>query len=380
MLFFLSMPKHKTLLVFAIVCAAISISFKSFAQDSLYKKKSWLPIPILYYKPETRFAFGIAAAYNFYFNRKDIESPPSQILSRLVYTQNKQVQFSLPFNLYWNKRLHSLSGELSFNNFSYDFYGVGPGNTRGYSEKFNVRFPLFRINYLRKISPHVFVGGRWWYEDYRVYRHEESPWLTSGEFVGGKGNRTSGPGLVALYDSRDNIYFSRKGTYLELVAHDQAKHWGSDFNYQRYRFDGRYFFEMLKGWTLGNMVFGDFVTGQTPFSQLPNIGSDKRMRGFYPGRYRDNNLLLYQGEIRGYFYKKLGATAFWNYSVLSQNIDKFSFSNDHASVGLGLRYAFDKEKNMNLRFDISVPVGSGFYKNQYSGSPFIFYFGVNEAF
>jgi len=258
----------------------------------------------------------MAAAYNFYFNQKDAQSPPSQILSRLVYTQNRQIQFSIPFNLYWHKRKHTLSGELSFNNFSYDFYGVGAGNAEGISEKFNVRFPLFRINYLRKILPRVFIGARWWYEDFRVYNHELSPWLTSGAFIGGKGNTTSGPGLVALYDSRNNVYFTRKGIYLELVAHDQAKHWGSEFSYQRYRFDGRYFyrfdgryfFEILKGWTLANMAFGDFVTGQTPFSQLPNIGSDKRMRGFYPGRYRDNNLLLYQGEMRGYFYKKFGAT------------------------------------------------------------------------
>jgi len=66
--------------------------------------------------------------------------------------------------------------------------------------------------------------------------------------------------------------------------------------------------------------------------------------------------------------------------MLSPSINKFSFSNDHASVGMGLRYAFDREKNMNLRFDVSIPVGSGFYRNNHTGHPFIFYFGINEAF
>lgn len=361
-------------------CLQFAMVVSSSAQDTLERKNTLFPIPIAYYKPETRFGVGLAAAYNFYLDKKDSISPPSQILTKLVYTQNRQIQFSLPFNFYWKNRMHTLAGEFSYNNFSYDFYGVGQGNAEGFSEKFNVRFPLFRINYLRKIKQHVFIGARWWYENYQIYNQDESPWLTSGNFVGGNGNITSGPGIVALLDSRDNVYFTSKGYYLELVAHDQAKHWGSEYAYQRYRFDGRYFRELFKGWSLGTMLFGDFATGNVPFSQLAQIGSDKRMRGFYPGRYRDNNLLLYQGEVRGYFYRRWGATVFWNYSLLSERIAYFSFNNDHASVGLGLRFAFDKAKQTNLRFDASVPLGSGFYKSNHSGTPFIFYFTVNEAF
>lgn len=290
------------------------------------------------------------------------------------------MSLALPFSFFRKERKHTLIGQFEYNDFSYNFYGIGKGNTAGVSEKFNVRFPLFRINYLRKIKQHVFVGARWWYEDYQIYRQEQSPWLTSGEFVGGKGSVTSGPGIVALYDSRDNIYFPSKGYYLELVAHDQAKHWGSEYVYQRYRFDGRLFNELFKGWTLGSMLFGDFVTGNVPFNQLASIGSDKRMRGFYPGRYRDNNLLLYQGEIRGYFYRRWGATAFWNYALLSQKLNQLSFDNDHAAVGLGLRFAFDKEKKTNLRLDVAVPVGSGTYSHNYTTNPFIFYFTFGEAF
>jgi len=376
----LNISKHNAILGYTLTCVLFGLTNFIFSQDSLERKNSWIPIPIAYYQPETGFALGGAGAFNFYLNKEDFVSPPSQIQLSAVFTQKGQMSVTLPFSFFWKERKHTIIGQIEYNDFSYNFYGVGKGNAEGVSEKFNVRFPLFRINYLRKIKQYVFIGARWWYEDYAVYHQEQSPWLTSGDFVGGKGSITSGPGIVALYDSRDNIYFSSKGYYLELVAHDQAEHWGSEYAYQRYRFDGRLFHKLFKRWTLGSMLFGDFVTGNVPFNQLASIGSDKRMRGFYPGRYRDNNLLLYQGEVRGYFYKRWGATAFWNYALLSQKIDDLSFDNDHAAVGLGLRFAFDVEKKTNLRLDVAVPIGSGAYNHRYTSNPFIFYITFGEAF
>ncbi len=373
-------PKHKALLVFATICVLLGASFVSNAQDSIVRKNTWFPIPIAYYKPETGLALGAAGAYNFYLDKQDLISPPSQLQLSAVFTQKGQMSLALPFSFFWNERKHTLTGQFEYNDFSYDFYGVGTGNAEGISENYNVRFPLFRINYLRKVRQHLYLGARWWYEDYRVYDFEKSPSLTSGNITGGRGGVTSGPGIVALYDSRDNVYFSSKGLYVELVAHDQAKHWGSQFSYQRYRFDARHFAPLNNSWSLGSMLFGDFVTGNVPFNQLASIGSDKRMRGFYYGRYRDNNLLLYQGELHGYFYKRWGAAVFWNYALLSEEIEKMSFKNDHASVGAGLRFAFDKEKKTNIRLDVAVPVGSGAYKHNYTNNPFILYLTINEAF
>jgi outer membrane protein assembly factor BamA len=337
-------------------------------------------LPIGYYKPETGVAIGAATAFNFYIQPADKISPASQVQLSAVFTQKGQMSLALPFNVYWQERKHTIIGQLEYNDFNYDFYGVGANNTEGISENYHVRFPLFRINYLRKIKPQLFVGIRWWFEDYQIYRKEESPWLTSGNVAGGNGGVSSGPGLVALFDSRDNIYYSTKGYYLEVVAHDQAKYWGSDFAFQRYRIDARGFHSLTSKWSLGTMLFADITTGNVPFNQLAGIGSDKRMRGFLYGRYRDNALLLYQGEVRGYFYKRWGATAFWNYAVMGQAIDKLSFHHDHLSAGLGLRYAFDKEKRTNIRLDVSTPIGTGVFNNIQHKNPFVFYLTLNEAF
>lgn len=377
----LNTSKHKTFLALVMLAVWLVYTPRVLAQNSQVPgSSSWMLLPIGYYKPETGVAIGAASAFNFYFAKHDTGSPASQLQLSAVITQKGQMSVALPFNLYWKERSHTLFGQFEYNDFNYDFYGVGANNLDGISENYQVRFPLFRINYLRKLTQHWFAGLRWWYENYQIYHKEKSAWLTSGNIVGGNGGISSGPGLVLMYDSRDNVYFSTKGYYLELVAQDQAKHWGSDFAFQRYRVDTRVFHTLTRHWSLGTMLFVDITTGNVPFNQLASIGSDKRMRGFLYGRYRDNALFLYQGEVRGYFYKRWGATAFWNYAVMGTGIEKLSFHHDYLSVGLGLRYAFDKEKKTNIRLDVSAPIGFGALDNIQHKNPFVFYLTLNEAF
>lgn len=347
--------------------------------DNTERRNSVLAFPVAFYAPETRFGAGAFGAFNFYFNKADSISPPSQVQLGFAYTQNNQFAISVPFNLYWKNRLHTVTGEVSYNDFSYNFYGIGNQNTSGERELYKARFPRLRINYLRKILPHVFVGARWWYEDYRIRSFE-----TNNNFhddaPGKSGSTTSGPGIVALYDSRNNIYYTTRGIYLELVYHNQSALTGSNFFYDRYRFDLRHFRRFIKRTSLASNLFGDFISGSVPFSQMPGIGSGKRGRGFYEGRFRDRNILLYQGELRSSFFRRFGGVAFWNYALLADKIGHFSFSHDHASAGLGLRFIFDRTKNINLRFDAATQIGSGYYRKTGVASPYTFYFTVNEAF
>lgn len=347
-------------------------------QDSTRYRRAFVAFPLGYYSPETRIGIGAAGAINFKMNRLDSISPSSQITFGIGTTQNKQSSFSLPFALYWKQRLHTITGEFSFNDYSYYYYGIGGGNESGAKAKYNVQFPLFRVNYLRKLKKHVFIGMRWWYEDYRISTFEKNNAIADS-FPGVNGGVTSGPGLVMLFDSRDNVYYSKKGMYLEVVLHNQLDAWGSDFAYNRLRFDLRYFHPVNQRWTIASNIFCDFISGDVPFSQMASLGSGRRGRGFYQGRFRDKNMILYQGEMRGTLDKSWAVTAFWNYAVLSNTVDNFSLKNDHASIGFGLRYAFDKSNRSNLRLDFAWPVFSESYVHDTEDGPKV-YFTVNESF
>ncbi len=351
------------------------------AQDTLAKKNTLLAYPVAFYLPETRWGLGASGFYNFYLNKKDSISPPSQIQLNAAYTQNKQYGIAVPFQLFWKERKHTLTGEVGLYNLNYLYYGFGAGNWNGINEKYNAEHLQFRLNYLRKVKPNFYAGLRWWYDKYEVNEWTDiQPEPLLSKAPGAFGSTTSGPGLLGLWDTRDNIYFSFSGHYLELVAQHQDKIWGSDFAYNRYRIDYRKFIQTTKNQSVALQAFGDFISGDVPFNQMAAIGSSKRMRGFYEARFRDKNLLLLQSEYRCYFYQRFGAVAFFNYAVLSNKIEQFSLANDHASAGAGLRFAFDKNKRVNLRLDAAWPVGVGQYTDKNFAQQGVFYFTVGEAF
>jgi outer membrane protein assembly factor BamA len=338
------------------------------AQEKDTLKNTFLAYPLVFYLPETRYGAGLATSYNFRFNKKDTISPPTQIQFGGAYTQNKQILIYLPFDAYWRERKNQLSGEIGYYDYLYYFFGTQE-ISQDFEESYSVRYPRFRINYLRKIIPNVFAGARWWYDDFSIYRYQEDGTLAKGIIAGSGGGRSSGPGIVFNFDKRDNVYFSRKGHYLELVYHNQDELFASNYNFSRYRFDYRYFQPFGKNMTLASQFFGDFMQGNVPFFQMTGIGGPKRMRGYIDGRYRDHQLLLAQTEWRHFLSRRWGYVLFASSALVEHEWSDFNFAYTKFAFGGGIRFAFDPEKKINIRLD------AAFGKNTYG-----FYLTVGESF
>jgi outer membrane protein assembly factor BamA len=335
----------------------------------LPQKNSFLGYPVLFHLPETRWGIGAAASYQFHIDRSDTVSPGSQVQFGLAYTQNKQFLVYLPYNLWWSQRKNNLSGELGFYDYSYPFFGVGFDQKGDLDEQYEVSFPRLRANFLRLITNGWYLGGRWWYEDYRITKREEDGKLIRNNVPGAAGNKTSGPGLVVVYDNRDGVFETRKGYYLELVWHHQSRLTASEYYYERFRFDFRKFFPLGLKNSLGVQAFGDFLTGAVPFSQMASIGGSKRMRGFYEGHFRDKNMLMIQTEARIKVYRKWGLTVFAQSGVLANDRLKFALPYSHSAAGAGIRYMFDAKRRVNVRLDYAI-----------SKEAQLMYFTIGEAF
>ena len=99
---------------------------KEAGQDSVKQKRSgFIPIPILFYMPETK--IGVGAAVNYYFRESGskLDSRPSTIMPVLIYTQKKQIISELSADLYWKDEIYHLNGYLSYKKFPDKFYGIG---------------------------------------------------------------------------------------------------------------------------------------------------------------------------------------------------------------------------------------------------------------
>ena len=285
-----------------------------------------------------------------------------------VITQNKQQVYSLPYSIYWKQREHQIYGELTYSNYLYYFFGT-QSLPQDAKERYDSNILRFRFNYLKKISPQLFIGGRWWLNDFTITDYSTTGNLIKGVVPGSQGGTASGPGLILLYDTRNKVYYSTSGKYLELVYHNQDDVFGSTFNYNRFRFDARQFIPFNEKSVFAVQLFGDFLSGNVPFFEMTGVGGEKRMRGYLEGRYRDKNLALLQLEYRFRINHRWAIATFGSGALIENKLSAYSIENTKWTGGAGMRFFFDPKKRMTIRLDAA-----------YNGKTVLPYLSVGEAF
>jgi outer membrane protein assembly factor BamA len=339
------------------------------ATDTSAQRIKKLMVPLAGYSPETGFGVGASGLAQFKIQPSDTVSPYSTAQITAGITINGQWLLALPFDLYFQQRKHQITGECSAQKSKLRFYGIGHLPELQGNERFESSIFRARVQYLKKVDAHLYIGGRWWYEQYSYDEQQADGLLASGRILGGENHRVSGPGLQIVVDNRDQIYYPQRGHFLEISMHDQRKHWGSDYSYLRYRLDARKFIPIQRTHVVGMMVFGDFIRGQAPYTQLPAIGSLKRMRGFYEGRFRDHQLILLQLEERWKFHRLLALHFFGSAAYMNNFNFSLKTPGFHTAYGLGLRYFWNPKSRTTIRFDAAFG----------SDKP-LFYLSVGEAF
>jgi outer membrane protein assembly factor BamA len=332
------------------------------------KKSMFTAFPVFYYTPETRFAAGLTGLSLFNFRHDSIQAAKSSLSLLAVYTQNKQWLFSLPFNLFVKNRTYLVYGELTYNRFNYNFYGVGNQVPESFSERYGVKFPRVRVSALKKIVPHFYAGLRYAFDNYSLYDLDSAGLLITREIPGSNGGKVSGAGVVTMWDDRDNIFFPSKGTWAEFVVYHDNPLTGSDFKYTRLALDLSHYFN-YRNHILALNLYSLYSDSDLPFFQMATLGGQKRMRGYYEGRYRDNNALLLQAEYRRMVWGPFGFAVFISSGQVAHRYADFNASDWRTTLGAGLRVMLDPQQKITIRLDAAVGNGK-----------ILPYFTVGEAF
>lgn len=339
-------------------------------QDTTRKiKNTFVGVPVVYYLPETNWGFGAAGLFAFRFRNQKIEERPSQLQFVGSYTLNKQLISLLNFNLFPNNGLYNLKGELGYYQFSYFYYGIGKDARFEDEESFGVNYPRVEVNFSKKWLGNWYAGVRYRFNQYHITSVEKGGLLDFNPVPGKSGSIISSLGLISIFDHRDNVFASQKGWYLETSLMFNGPYFGSDFDYQRLTVDYRTYLTNKWQHTFVLNLYGMFISGQAPFNELAFIGGSKIARGYYPGRYRDKQLLLLQAAYRFPLFWKLGAEAFTSYGGVGEDFQDFTINDFLWNYGLGLRLTLNEMDRINLRFDVGL-----------GGDEPNFYFTVGEAF
>jgi hypothetical protein len=326
-------------------------------------------IPILYYTPETRTGYGIGT---WLIQREPGDSGhghPDNLWLSAEYTQLHQSILQAIPELYFRHGTYRLQMRLRYHRFPTRFYGIGNDTPEADKEQFTPVMRAVRVAFTRRLYADLSAGGLADYSDIDIVQVEPGRRLATGSVPGSQGSRVGGVGILVRWDSREQHFAPRAGSLLELTSLRY-----SDLDAQRYHFtrselDVRGYLPLLEGHVLSLRLLLQSVSGVAPFTALPQLGGKFLLRGYYEGRYRDNELLALQAEYRAPLGGRWGATGFLGEGQVAPRLAALHGGGFKPAGGLGLRYAWDRRERINLRLDVASGRGT-------SGA----YFSVGEAF
>jgi hypothetical protein len=325
---------------------------------------SLIPLPILFRGPETGTGFGGAATYLFRSSPATIDevtgwSDPSSITAVAIHTSRKQLVISIePVLRLQGDRLR-IAGGMEYVKFPSTFWGIGNDTDDALEEDYTPQAVNLEGQALWEIRPGWYWGlgarfARRW-----LFDIEPAGLLDRDLVPGSRNGQIVGLGIALTRDTRDRSENPRSGTYHQLEVGSFASLLGSDFEFTTTSLDLRGYLPFPPSSVLALRILGESVRGTVPFDVLPQLGGDELLRGYYRGRYRDQNLLAAQAEVRSEVWWRFGLVGFAALGQVAPSPSRLRLDGMKASLGGGLRFALNKAEGLNLRADYAWGLEKG---------------------
>ncbi len=349
--------------IFLLFCmlACLSGSIQADKKKEEKKKGRIIGAPLVYYTPETKMAFGLAGSYLFRLSKKDKEIRPSTISPLLIYTLNKQFKAQVKTDLFFRNNNYRLVSMFNIQRYPDKFFGIGINSKEDNEESFSSDSILFTLSLQKKILSGLNIGVEYKYMKWTMLEIKPGGLLESG-VPGNDGGKVSGLGFFFSYDTRDNIFASHSGSLVELKAKTFNGFLGSDHKYTDISLDVRQFLPVFSSHVLAFQAKITTQNGEVPFNSLAHFGGEFNMRGYYSGRFRDKNMMVFQAEYRRPLFWRISAAGFVGLGTVAEKFRNLDLGNMKFSYGAGLRIQLDKKENIQLRIDFGIGEdGTGFY-------------------
>jgi hypothetical protein len=165
----------------------------------------------------------------------------------------------------------------------------------------------------------------------------------------GEESITSGLGLVAEYDTRNNLFFPTKGYTVnaEYMVYDEAI--GSKWNYQNLTVDGQVFIPLANSWTLafaGNYPY--FHSNERFLS--PTVRPYVDLRGVSSYRYQGDEVLTIQSQVMYAIAHRWTVSAFYGQGRTSDHGESKQKHRVDA-YGAGFRYQIARRYGLYIGVD-----------------------------
>lgn len=344
--------------------------FSQFKQDTS-KNRQYLIVPVLFKTPETGIAYGISGSVSFKTSHKKDSLTRTSVIQCIGFltTRHQNVQ-AIDASIYFPKEDFILLVQIAHSYFPDKFWGLGNQTAEIKGERYVYEQEYFYPHIKRQIANHLFIGGQYEFQNVNHISYIPNGRFDTACFYGKEPYYVSGAGLSLSYDTRNLSFWPDKGMYLQSMFTDFRKELHSKYNVFKWITDLRCFKKLYKSHVLAMQLYNYATYGQTPLRELASFGGSNNMRGFYQGRYRDNNMLTFIAEYRLHLIGRFSACSFFGmgdvynkYKDLSEKLIKYSY-------GGGLRFSLLEKEKLNIRLDYG-------YSSKFNKG---LYFTVGECF
>lgn len=326
-------------------------SYRIIQGDSAKPYKKYIfAVPIVAYKPESKWVLGVSIAHIFRSRNKLPSTRPSTLRLNISYTQLNQFSIRPYVEYFSSDNSLNIRAQYQYTDFAEYYWGIGPNTTDSQKELYH-----FKAQRGYAKLAHTFIG-KWYaglsYAYERMYQisAERGGQLIASAVTGVNGYTASGLGFTVYLDNRDNIYYPLKGDFIEFNVLHNNKTFGSSTQYNSMLLDARKFIPIGKQQVLALQLFVNANTAQTPFRQMATLGSDMFMRGYYSGRFRDLNAAAFQAEWRQPIWGPFGYTVFAGTGTVNHAMTGLT-GGLKPNFGFGLRAKAIPREKVNVRLD-----------------------------
>lgn len=315
------------------------------------------------YTREGSFGIGGAATGLYRIDRTDSVMQPSDISLSGSATVNGFYSITVKGNNHFRGNRSRQSYLLQFQNKNLDFLGV-PYDACATNPVAGYRRQMINLesDYVYKVTKDFHVGAALNVNYTRASRMTRPGYL--------EGQQTAyfftGIGLSVQYDTRDFILNPKRGIYF-LAREVVYPEWLS--NHDRTIFGTTVILDVYqpawKGSVLAFDLYGQFNGSNVPWTLREELGSGmSRMRGYYAGRYIDNNQMTALLELRQHVYGRVGCVAWVGGGTVFPSFGSLRWKDVLPNYGLGLRLEF--KHNVNVRIDYGFGKDTGGFVFQFA--------------
>lgn len=328
--------------------------------DSVQNEHLIYPIPIAYWSPETKLAGGLTV----YYTRRSFDSDHLRRTNTFgvsgIYTQKKQVIVAASFDRYWRDETYRLSGSVSYSKYPDFFYGIGPASSIKDEEPYTSQIVSVFVNGQKRVRPSWYLGVIVDWDHSRIVEAEDGGLLDRRAVTGSGRGTASGLGVTLLWDTRSSNIFPTDGHYRAVHSSLFSPLTLSDYTYLSAVVDLRQYTSVFGNHVVAAQLYAKIIHGDPPFYKMAMMGGSRLMRGYYPGRYRDRNLVALQAEYRMPLFWRLGLVSFLGFGDVAHRVTEFRWSHLKYSTGFGLRFVLSKKDHTNIRLDLAYGRNSAY--------------------